>query len=155
MTTPSIVPSGFAGNSTDFNKALIDYSGAMREKQVAVTVPAATAQDVNIGLMPFRKGFRFNSSASRIYVADLDTGTTVTLSVGYVYDDNTNNTNSLTAFASASAAGQTGTAITLAPLPAGISWVATADGWLNVAVTAGPTTTAGAITALLAGSYDA
>lgn len=152
MTLPSVVPTRYAGTSIDFTRAKQLLNGCMQVEQGAVTVPASTASGTIIGLVPFRRGFSMTVDASRIYTADLDSSTAVTLSVGYVYDDNANNTNAQTAFANAITTAQTGGNLTLSPI-AGLTWTATADGWIVVTTGGGSTTTAGDITFQIAGTY--
>ena len=151
MTTPTVYPAGFAGDDTDYLKAKCDTSGAMRIVQGTVSVPAATATDSYIGLAPFRKGARLGYG-SRVYTADLDTSTNVTLDVGYVYDDNVTYTNDPDAFVDGSGAAQSGGMMEMTALD-GMTFVAEADGWFAVQNKAATTTT-GNITFNLAIGYD-
>lgn len=137
MTTPSIVPTKYAATVTDFLKAKIDRSGALRTEYVTVSVPSGTTASTVIGLVPFRKGARFVRGASSVYLENIGDGS-FTADIGYVYDDNTTYTNVPKAFADADTAGRTGGYATLSAL-AGLSWVAAADGW--IAVTTGGSTT--------------
>ena len=156
MTTPSLYPSKFAGSSLDFNKTKQLNDGGMQMQQGTVSVPSSTASGTVIGLVPFRKGFSFSAGSSYIYTADLDTGTSVTFSVGYVYDDNTTYTNAASAFASAVTTPQSGGAITLAPTTAAaIGWVADADGWIAITTGGGSTTTTGSVSFQICGTYSA
>lgn len=151
MTTPSIVPTGFAATDLDYLKARCDTSGAMRLIQGSVSVPASTATDAIIGLAPFRKGARL-SYGSRVYTADLDSSTNVTLDIGYVYDDNATYTDDPDAFVAASTAPQSGGMVEMTAL-AGMTFVAEADGWFIAQVNAATTTT-GNLTYNLGISYD-
>ncbi|MDP9195209.1 MAG: hypothetical protein M3O22_00295 [Pseudomonadota bacterium] len=137
MTTPSIVPTKYAGDDGDFLIAKIDRSGALRMEYVSVSVPSGTATSTVVGLVPFRKGARFIQGATQLYVENIGDGS-FTFNVGYVYDDNTTYTNDDDAFASALTTGQAGGLITFDE-HAGLSWVADADGWI-VATTGGSTT---------------
>ena len=154
MTTPSIAPTKYSKTSQDFNIAKIDRSGACRTEFVTVTVPASTASGTVIGLVPFRKGARFICHSSGLNTADLDTGTSVTFSVGYVYDDNVTYTNAPSAFVSGSTTPQTGGTISLTGLATSYGFVAAADGWIAVTTGGGLTTTAGDINAQITLSYD-
>lgn len=155
MALPTIVPTGFAGDYTDFLKVKCDHSGAARRSSGSVSIPAATAAATIIGLFPFNSGFSFaDLSGYNIYVADIDTGTTVTLSVGVAYQDVTQGTDALTLVTSASTVGQTGGYIPPGALTTWQDYVTTGNGWVVVSVTAGPTTTTGSVTFNVLGVYD-
>lgn len=131
MTTPSVVPAGFAGDSTDFAKTKgVDRSGAARLQNGTVTVPSGTAANAYVGLIPFNKGARFHIDDKSIYAGNFGAGTT-TINVGYVYDDDTTYTNDPDAFASASTAAQSGGFVTIDEKE-GLTFEAEADGWLTV-----------------------
>lgn len=128
MTTPSVLPVGFNGNSSDFARVPgVDRSGAARLQQGSVSVPSGTAANAIVGLLPFQKGARFNLHDSSIYLGNFGAGTT-TVNIGIVYDDNVNNTNDLDAFVSASAAAQSGGFAVIDEN--GTQFVATGNGWL-------------------------
>ena len=154
MTTPTLYPSKYAGNSTDFNKAKIDRSGALRTEAFSITVPASTASGTVIGLVPFRKGARFICEASGVNITDVDTGTSVTASVGYVYDDNVTYTNAASAFVSASTVPQSGGKIDLDGLATSYTFVAAADGWIALTTGGGSTTTSGTLVGQITLAYD-
>ena len=61
---PTIYPSGFNGTYTDFNKAKIDRSGAVRVYTGSVTVPNGTVLGTLIGIVPVRKGAYVLTNAS-------------------------------------------------------------------------------------------
>ncbi len=154
MTTPTLFPAKYAGSFTDFLEAKVDRSGAMRFEPFTVTIPASTVSGTNIGLVPFRKGARFVPHSSGIIVTDLDTGTAVTLTAGYVYDDNVTFTNAPAAFAASSTIAQTGGALSLNALATSHTFVAEADGWVTITTGGGSTTTAGTVTGSVVLSYD-
>src|ERR1700743_1494935 len=105
MALPTIVPVGFAGDSTDFLKTKCDHSGAVRRASGAVSIPGSTAQATLIGIIPFNSGFSFaDLSGYNFYVADLDSGTTVTISIGVAYATSGDGTDSLTLVTNASTA---------------------------------------------------
>lgn len=129
MTTPTVLPAGYAGNSSDFAKVPgVDRSGAARLQQGSVTVPNLTAADAFVGLIPFQAGARFHIDDKSIYAGNFG-GATTTLNIGYVYDDNVTYTNDVDAWASLSAAPQAGGFVTIDEKE-GLSFVAQANGWL-------------------------
>lgn len=151
MTTPTIYPTGYAGDATDYLHAKVDRSGAVRMVTGSVSVPALTATDTIIGLMPFQKGAKLGYGA-RVYTADLDSSTNVTLDIGYVFDDNATYTNVLDAFVAASTAPQSGGMIEMTA-SAGMTFSAGANGWIVAQVNAATTTT-GALVFNLPIAYD-
>lgn len=153
MTSPTIVPVEYDNTSRDFLKVKEDRSGAQRLYDGQVSIASGTAALATIGLIPFNKGAQFHLDNTSVYVDDLDTGTTVTLSLGYIYDDNTNNTNNLTAWTATSTIGQAAGFLAVAGT-AGLTFRATANGWVVVQFLTGPTTTTGNVTFQIAGSYD-
>lgn len=128
MTTPSIVPVGFAGDATDFHKVKRDPSGAVRNVRDTVSVPSGTAANAYVGLVPFQKGASFIIGDKSVYAGNFGAGTT-TLNLGIIYDDDTSFTNDPDAFASASTAPQSGGFVAVDET-AGLTFVAEADGWL-------------------------
>ena len=70
MTTPNIVPTGYAGDDTDYNKVKCDRSGAVRIIAGSVEVPSGTVADSYVGLAPFNKGARFKIDSSSIWAGD-------------------------------------------------------------------------------------
>lgn len=152
---PSIVPVGFAGDYTDFLKCKVDRSGAVRRSSGAVSVPGTTAQAVVIGLFPFEKGMSFaDLSGFNLLVADLDSGTTVTLSVGVFYQNSTEGTDVLTLITNGSTAAQAGGYIVPGAVTTWQDYQTTGNGWVVVSVTAGPTTTTGNLTFNYTTCYD-
>lgn len=155
MTTPNIVATGYLANSTDFNRSKVDRSGALRTESFSITIPSGTASGAIIGLVPFRKGAKFVCHASGLNITDVDTGTTVTASVGYVYDDNVTYTNAPAAFLSASTVPQTGGTLPLNGLATCYNFVAAADGWIALTVGGSATTAAGTLVGQITLTYDA
>ena len=154
MTNPTIVPTKYAADDGDYNIAKVDRSGALRVEQNSVTIPAATASGVVVGIVPFRKGAKFVFGASKLYVADLDTGTDVTMDIGFVYSDAVTYTSDPNAFASALTTAQTGGLIVFDE-HAGLTFIAEADGWIAVTLGGGqPTTTEGVIKGQVVLAYD-
>lgn len=152
-TFPNIVPTGFAGNYTDFSKAKVDRSGAVRRLSGSVSVPASTATDAIIGLFPFTAGMSLASlSGYNVYSADLDSSTNVTLDWGVQYQNTTEGTTNLTLITAASTAPQSAGFVA----PTATTWmdyVTTGNGWVVVQVNAATTTT-GSITFNVPITYD-
>lgn len=158
LTLPTVYAAGYSGDYTDFLKPKMDRSGAVRVQEFKVSVPAASATNVLVGLVPFNKGFRFHQQQSFIANAVLDTGATITIDIGYTYYDSTLGTTVANAWVAASTAWQNSatTSLTLLQVPetnVGI-WKAVADGWLTLTIHAGPTTTTGDVFGQISGSYD-
>lgn len=156
MTQPSILPTGYAGDYTDYLKTKVDHSGAARRSQGSVSIPAATATDTIIGLFPFNAGFSFaGMSATTLYSADLDSSTNVTLDWGVVYQDTVQGADNLVLVATASTAPQAGGWVTPG-VPGTNDWatfVSTGNGWVTAQVNAATTTT-GSLTFNISGVYD-
>lgn len=153
MALPTIVPTGFAGDYTDFLKVKADRSGAVRRSSGSVSIPASTATDTIIGLFPFNAGMSLAGLGGyNLYSADLDSSTNVTLDWGVAYKDSAAGTDNLTLITSASTGPQNGGFIA----PDEITWmdyVTTGDGWVVVQVNAATTTT-GSITFNVPFVYD-
>lgn len=128
MTTPSIVPTGYAGTDDDYARARVDKSGAMRIEADSVSVPSGTATSTVIGLRPFNKGARFHVAPSSFYCENWGAGTT-TVNFGIVYDDNVTYTNDVDAFASLSTAPQSGGFVTIDEIT-GMTLRTEANGWV-------------------------
>lgn len=147
---PSIVPTGYAGDATDFLKAKVDRSGATRLITGSVTIPASTVTATIVGLFPFQAGFKL-SYGSWIYSAAQ--GSSVTLALGYYYQDSTLTSNTAGYLAASSTAASGGILTPLAVV-AGAKVDLTAPGWV-VALTGGATTSGPAdITFNCLFSYD-
>ena len=154
MTTslPTIVPTGYAGDTTDFTKTKVDRSGAFRICTGSVSIPASTASATVVGLMPINKGFKLGYG-SRVYAAALDTNTALTLDIGYTYYDSTTGTSSTAGYVSASTAGRAGGMIEMTAVT-DMKTTAAADGWITVTTGGGSTTTTGSLTFNLEFAYD-
>ena len=128
MTTPSIVPSQYAGTDKDYLEAPGLRSGGVLNVKGSVSVPTTTAATTVVGLFPFQKGASFH--APTFYAPDL-TDNSGTLDFGVVYDDDSGNTNDYDLFASLSTAGRAGGYVTLDEKE-WINYVTTANGWVVV-----------------------
>lgn len=151
MTTPTLF-SDVAGTSTNKFIAKSEPQGVIAQKFI-LTVPASTTSGTNAGLIRFEKGFSLTGLG--IVSADLDTGTDVTLSVGYLYDDTTGEDDN--AFLSAIDIAQDAGSV-IWPIAdgllTGVSFVATGGGYLSLTTGGGSTTTAGDITGIAQFTYD-
>lgn len=156
MTQPTILPTGFAGDYTDYLKTKEDRSGAVRRVQGSVSLPAATATDTIIGLFPFNAGMSFAGlGAYSLYTADLDSSTNVTIDWGVVYQDTVQGADNLVLIQTASTAPQAGGFI-VPGVPGTNDWmtfVSTGNGWVTAQVNAATTTT-GSLTFNMGLTYD-
>jgi len=153
MTTPNIVPTGFAGNSTDFNKVKHDNFGALRQVTGTVSVPSGTVATSIVGLVPFQKGAKFIINDKSVYCGNFGAAST-TVDLGIIYDDNANNTNDVDAFASAATAPQSGGFVTIDETT-GLTLTTTANGWLAVTINTANADATADIAFSVAVSYDA
>ena len=154
MTTPTILPTGYAGDNTDYLKAKVERDGCLRAQYQTVTIPATTATTTVVGLVPFRKGFRLSNGGTQLAIADLDTSTNVTVDIGYVYKTGSSETDDPNAFCSAITTAQTGGFITFDEPTTALPWVAADDGWIALTIGGGATTTSGAFYGQVVGCYD-
>lgn len=154
MTTyPSSVPTGYAGDYTDFLKAKHNTFGAVSSQYTSIAVADSASAGTSYGLIPFQKGFRI-SYGSKFYSPDLDTGSTVTWDLGYLYEDTAvaGAASDADAFASL-LSGQTAAVLSFDEV-AGMSFVAAGNGWVVATLAAGPVTTAGTIEAVIDFTYS-
>lgn len=149
MTTPTI----FSDVAINPLGSKFVPQGNISQKAI-VSVPATTATGVDIGMIPFQKGFRL--LGLQVKSDDLDTSTNVTLDVGFLLDGTTGEDDN--AFFSASTIAQGGTAVVWpsdsAALLVGISFEATGDGFISITTGGGATTTLGDITVIATFTYD-
>lgn len=157
MTRPTIYPTGFAGDATDYLKAKVSVDQRPIIVRDSVTVAAATTAGTIIGLHPIRANAKIGYGTV-IYVTDLDTATNVTLDVGITYES-TANTSDGDCFIDGTTLG-----VAAGWLPAfggatgstaGIALTAAGDGWVTVTLATGPTTTSGTIYFEMPISYGA
>jgi len=154
MVLPTIVPTGFQGNYTDFFQAKVERDGSVRRAQGAVTVPAGTTSGTVIGLLPFTSGFSFAGLGGyNLYTADLDTASSVTLNFGIAYQDTSAGTDNLDAIASASTAPQAGGFVAPDEIDY-LTVVSTGNGWVTVQTGGATTGTAGDVTFNIPFAYD-
>ena len=157
MALPTIVPTGFSGTYTDFLLVKQSREGVVKRVQGSVSIPSATAAATLVGLFPITAGMSFAGLSDKsFYVADLDTGATVTMSIGVAYQNSTEGTDNLVLVTAVSTIAQTGGYFTLGT-PGTNDWptfVSTGNGWIVANVTAGPTTTTGSVTFNVSSVYD-
>lgn len=153
IQSPNIVPVGYSNDYTDFLKAKCERDGAVRSNKNLVSVPSGTVSGQTVGLIPFRAGARLSYGSSVISAA---LGTSVTLALGYLYNDTTqpnSGTSQAAGFGAASSAAAAGGVI---PITATTSmmWVAASDGWIIATIGGATTTSTGNINFDLLINYD-
>jgi len=153
MTTPSIVPTGFAGNSTDYNKVKHDSFGALRQVTGTVSVPSGTAATTIVGLVPFQAGAKFIIGDKSVYCGNFGAAST-TVDLGIIYDLNAVYTNDVDAFASAATAPQSGGFVTIDEF-SGLTLTTAGNGWLAVTINTAAADATADIAFSVAVSYDA
>lgn len=144
MTLPTIVPTQFAGTSKDFLKTKFQADGTSFVVQDAVSIPTGTVTTTIVGMVPFNANCRLDVGGTKLFSAALNTS--VTLSIGVVYDDNTNNTNNATLYASALTAAAAGGELVITPSAANLNYITTANGWFVLTVGGATTGTTGSVT---------
>jgi hypothetical protein len=152
MTTPTVLPTQYAGNYKDFLKVKTDRSGASRTVAGSVTVPNGTGINAFVGLVPFVKGARFTIGDKSVYCGNFGAATT-TVNLGYVYDDNVTYTNDVDAWVSLSASAQAGGFLTVDEIE-GLSFVAAANGWITIQLIAAAADADAAVTFNFTEAYD-
>jgi hypothetical protein len=153
MTTPTVVPTGYANDATDFLKVKRDPSGAVRIVDCSVTVPTATAVGAFVGLVPFNAGAKFIVSDKSFHITDIDAEDDSTVNVGIIYADTDEGADDVDAFVAASTAGQGGGFISLTNV-AGLTYVTTGKGWLALENEANITEAEGTVTFNVGVAYD-
>lgn len=150
MTTPTI----FSDVAAQAYQAKVERNGDVVAQKAIATIPASTAAGTNIGMIRFQKGFTLTALA--IVSADLDTGTTVVLDVGYLYDDTTGEDDNAF-FNDIDIAQDAGSVVwpIADGLLTGVSFTATGAGYLSITTRSGSTTTAGDITLIAQFTYNA
>lgn len=140
MTTPTIFATGYDANSIKRAPKLVNGSSML--VKTTTTLPASTATSTNVGLMPFNKGAKI-SMASNIYITDLDTATTATGTLGWVYDS-ASYTDDPDGFAASFTTPQAGGKVEFSAA-AGYPFQAEGDGWVVYVVGGEAVETAGTI----------
>lgn len=143
MTLPSIVPTGFAGTSKDFLKVKVDRAGTAFVNRGQVSVPSGTVVTTIVGLIPFQAGMTLVTGATDLFVEAL--GTSVTLSLGVVYDDNVTNTNNQTLWVNASTVAAAGGVVPIVESATNIPYVTTGNGWIVATINGATTGSTGSV----------
>lgn len=152
MTTPTLFTTQYGSGVESLRQAPGGQGFQANYAYTNILVPASTAQNTVIGILPFQEGFRM-SYASKLILDDLDTGTDVTLDWGYVYLNDSDFTEASDAFISSSTIPQGGGTVDPTRFD-GSRFIAETEGWVCVVVTGGATTTEGNVTAHTHFDYD-
>lgn len=152
MTTPTVFSdvAALAGSAPAIAKS--EPQGILAQKFV-LTLPATTAADSNCGLIRFEKGFSL--SALSLVASDMDTGSTLVLDVGYLYDDTTGEDDN--AFFNDLDIGQdAGSRVWPVDdgLLTGVSFVATGPGYLSLTTRGEAIEVAGTVTGIAQFTYN-
>lgn len=149
MTTPTI----FSDKAANAYIAKVHRDGSSASQKVTATIPASTVSGTNVGLIRFDTGFTLTSFALKI--PDLDTGSSVTFTVGYLYDGTTGESAAaLLGATSAQAAGDYVWPIA-GGLLTGTTFTATGPGYVSITTGGATTTTAGDFVMTASFTYDA
>jgi hypothetical protein len=177
---PKLVPTGYNGDYTDFIvRVKSDKSGAARVVTGMISVGGAssgssigTSIGTNIGLAPFNKGAKLITGASQIYVPNLDSGTALNWSFGYLYSDSSsvgaNAPSNTSAYSSSDSHSQltggglivlgnttAGSSLAVVPGATAQTYDLAGDGWFVLTVNDTPTNlAAAAVSYSLLISYD-
>ena len=153
MTDLVAVADGYANDGTDYQRAKVDRSGAVRQVTGSATMPNATAEGAFVGLVPFNAGAKFILNDKSVHITDIDSGTDSTVNLGIIYADTDEGTDDVDAFAAASTAGQAGGFIALTN-QAGLTYETTGNGWLALENEANVSEAEGTITFSVGVVYD-
>lgn len=126
MTTPSLFATGYSASSLRSAPKKLDGSPITVRRDFSVAVGTATS--TNVGLIPFNKGAKVIMSASAVYVNDVDTATSATCTLGWLYDSSSF-TDDPDGFATTSTTPQTGGTINFTAAT-GYAFEAQGDGWI-------------------------
>jgi hypothetical protein len=140
MTAPTIgIYSDVAANAY---QAKVNREGVNIAQKATAAIPSSTASGTYIAMVRFQKGFCLKDLA--VASDDLDSGSSVTFDIGYIYDGTTDTTSA--ALVSGSTIPQSGSSLiwpTAAGLLTGKSFTATTDGYLVIKTGGSSTTTTG------------
>ena len=151
MSAP-IIFSDKAGTLENKFSAKVEPQGILAQKAIA-EIPASTVVATDIGMIRFEKGWTL--TGLDIVSDDLDSGTNVTLDVGYLLDGTTGEDKDAF-FSGLDIAQDAGSRVWPADdgLLTGISFTADEGGYLSVTTAGGSTTTLGNITVIAKFTYD-
>ena len=151
MALPTIVPTGFAGDYTDFLKAKVERDGSAFLNNGVVSVPSGTVVSTIVGLIPVVAGAKINPVSLAVHCAAL--GASVTGSIGVVYQNSTEGTDVPTLFVSGSTTPAAGGNIVIAASATNIPYVATGNGWLALTLAGATTGSTGSVNVMATISY--
>jgi hypothetical protein len=137
MTTPTLLPTNFFGTAVDYLQVKCSRDGDAFVNRGQVSIPSGTTTTTIAGLFPFQSGMTLVTGGTDIVSDAL--GTSVTVSIGVVYDDNVGNTNNQTLFTNASTAAAAGGPVPITESATNLPYVTTGNGWV-VATIGGATT---------------
>lgn len=143
MTLPSAVPTGFANTSKDFLKTKVDRSGAAFVNRGQISVPSGTVVTTTFGLVPFNAGATIVTGATDLFCEAL--GTSVTISIGVIYNDNVSFANNQTLFTNASTAAAAGGVVPITESATNLPYVTLGDGWIVATINGATTASTGTV----------
>jgi hypothetical protein len=150
MTTPTVFANGYDASSIKRAPKLI---GGSLNVRTTTSLAAGVANGSNVGLLPFNKGAKV-FMGSNIYITDIDTATTATGTLGWIYDNNTSFTNDPDGFVTSFTTPQTGGRVEFSA-SAGYSFEAEGDGWVVYVVGGENVEVVGTITSDIIVTYGA
>lgn len=137
--------SGTAALASNYRIAPCGQGDGVRMVMRQADIPAASGNTQIVGLIPFNKGFTLGYGTV-FAVDDLDTGTTVNISLGYIYNDTVANTTAnQSAFLDSATTAQAG-GLAKFLTTAGVPFVAAGDGWVTATFGTAVTGTTGTMT---------
>lgn len=141
MTTPNVFANGYTASAEAFLNTPSAQGIPARPVRATATILATTPATSVIGMIPFNKDASIEMGSGVLLAADLDTGTDVTYTLGFVYDDDTTFTNDPDAFITTATDFQTAANLVSFNGTGGFTFVAEADGWIAITTGGGSTTT--------------
>lgn len=148
------MPDVFSNKAGSAYVAKVDREGSLTQEKAVATVPAGTTTTDTIYMHRFQKGFALNSF--QLVSEDLDTGTTVTLAVGYEYDSSSLTSDDNAFLTNSDIAQDAGSVVypTADGLLTATTFTAEGDGYITITPSAGTTISSGDITMRTTFSYD-
>lgn len=125
MTTPTVFATGY--DATSIRTAPKRVDGAALFIRTTTTLPVGTATSANVGLLPFNKGAKVSMN-SCIFITDIDTASTATGTLGWVYDS-ASFTDDPDGFVTSFTTPQSGGKVEFSA-STGFSFTAEGDGWI-------------------------
>lgn len=134
--------------------AKVDREGSVTQEKATVTVAAGTTTTDTIYMHRFQKGFALYGF--QLASDDLDTGTTLTLAVGYEYDSSSLTSDDNAFLTNSDIAQDAGSIVypTADGLLTATTFTAEGDGYITITPSAGTTISSGDIVMRTLFSYD-